>query len=349
MATALERGDEQHERDMDALHILPLSIIPFINPGVRQARLIKNYRLESVIELFRDRVSGSLQADPSGLDKIFRWGKEEHVRVDMELAKSLAALNSYDVYCLRIDLRRLGINVDQDKHLQLSKAKQEELTDYMRAFTAPLIKRVYGADGIEIDDWDQLLGLFTDPDRETAIANLRELARTLEIEMVAVPAFLEDYADIFLSLAFYRQCLDKLVPRITNFLGFIENLNTNYQLSQDKVLMDVCHSLGGRLNDVTSRVTGRFESFDEHSRRLWKDLSAESFGKFKKLIESHHTTVGGVLCGLSVKMDIWDDASGHGSYGPVRQAEFIMSHMRGGMERIEQIEKAGPSQIGLQS
>ena len=100
------------------------------------------------------------------------------------------------------------------------------------------------------------------------------------------------------------------------------------------------------MNDVTASITGRFESFDNHSQAMWDNLSAQSFREVRALIEGHHSTVGGVLCGLSLKMKVWEEKVGSGRAGPVQKAEFIMSHMRSGMDRIKQIEDSAPKIAG---
>jgi hypothetical protein len=344
MATALDevQRDDQLDLDMDMLHILPLSIIPLDATSLKRARLIKNSQLDSVIELYRDPSAGSLQVEAKELPKMYKWGPTDHVE-DRRIISSLAELTSYDVYCLRIDLRRLGIEVNEQAQLQLSKAKREELTDYMRRFTSPLIKQIYGGDEMNITNFDEILGLFSNPDKESALKNIKVMSDKLEIDMGAVPEFLEEYGDIFLSLAFYRQCLDELIPQITAFIEVMDDFNQSYQMRHDKSLMATCGYLRDNLNDVTARITGRFESFEKHSEAMWDDLSASSFRKVRKLIESHHSTVGGVLCGLSLKMKVWDEAVGGGRYGPVQRAEFVMSHMRSGMDRIKQIEDSAPS------
>ena len=52
-AQNLER-DPEYELDMDSLHALPLSIIPFETPALGRARLIKNSFLESAVEIYKD-------------------------------------------------------------------------------------------------------------------------------------------------------------------------------------------------------------------------------------------------------------------------------------------------------
>ncbi len=49
----------EYWREMDSLSILPLSIIPLETASLKRARLIKGARLESLVELFHDRDTGS--------------------------------------------------------------------------------------------------------------------------------------------------------------------------------------------------------------------------------------------------------------------------------------------------
>ena len=56
----MPRTDEFNEND--ALHILPLSNIPLQIRALRETRLIKNAKLEGVIELYSDAATGSAQA-----------------------------------------------------------------------------------------------------------------------------------------------------------------------------------------------------------------------------------------------------------------------------------------------
>jgi hypothetical protein len=62
----------------------------------------------------------------------------------------------------------------------------------------------------------------------------------------------------------------------------------------------------------------------------------------KKMIEAHYVTIGGVLCGLMVKMDSWDEKFPNGPGGPVSKAYFILSEMRMGMNSIYNIEQSAP-------
>ncbi len=334
--------------DMDSLFILPLSIIPLETPGLRRARLIKNVRLRSVVELFQNELgTGSGQVEVESLPKMFSW-PEDKIHPDLLIIRKLALLPSYDVYSLRILLRQLGIQVNNSAALKLSDSKSLELTSYMTMFTRPLIHQIYGEENVNIHSFDDVIALFRDPDIQKAKQNLTRMAEKLHVNLSDVPRFLEDYGDIFLSLSYYRQCLDKLEPIITDFLASMYDIRNNFQLKQDMGLLKNCDMIEGTMNGLMANITGRFENFDRSTKDMWNNISAERFKKVKELIESYHTTIGGVLCALTVKMNAWArNFPKKTSGGPVKRSEFIMSEMKQGIENIKKSEDNAPMLAGL--
>lgn len=328
--------------DRDSLHILPLSILPLETPALRRARLIKNVRLYSVLELFEEKQTGSGQVEVADIGKEFGWPADREVP-DRNMLNKLAYLHSYDVYSLRVSLREQEIEVNNIDALKLSAKKNAELTEYMKDFTRPLILQIYGDHDMEIQDFSDVVALFRDPDVKKAREKLELMSKKLEIRLSEVPQFLEDYGDIFLSLSYYRQCLDEIEPIISQFLDGMEDLRGNWQLRHDRNLMNSCDEIENVINELMAAITGRFENFDRSTKSMWDNLSAERFRKVKELIESYHTTIGGVLCALNVKMDAWarlfprPDAG-----GPVRRGEFIMSEIKQGIENIQKIEDSAP-------
>ncbi len=152
-AKQIETEGNSTAADMDSLHVLPLSILPLFTVSLKQARLIKNLHFKSVIEIYRDDKSGSGQIDPDVAGIHFNWTSAQDLE-DQRLVEHLARLNSYDVYSLRIELRRAGIELGEVDGLQLSAAKQAELTEYMRVFTSPLLAQVYGDSNADIENFD---------------------------------------------------------------------------------------------------------------------------------------------------------------------------------------------------
>jgi hypothetical protein len=330
------------DADRDSLHILPLASINLKTPALRRARLIKNAQLNTVVEMFDSLVTGSGQMDISQIGREFNW-PEVPPHPDLVLLRKLALLPSFDVYSLRILFRENDIPITTEEVLKLSASKVAELTSYMMNFTRPLIREIYQDADINVATFEDVLALFRTPDRKKALERLDFMANKLGIEIPDIPKFLEDYGDIFLSFSYYRQCLDSIAPAIDDFLASMADFKNNYQLRNDAHLMKTCEFLQSTINELMAGVTGRFENFDRSTNAMWNNLSAERFQRVRTLIRDYHTTIGGVLCALSVKMNAWaklfpDRKVG----GPVRRAEFIMSEMKQGIDRIQKIEDSAP-------
>lgn len=217
------------EQDLDSLHIMPMSIIPFENRSLSRARLIKNARLQSMIELFQDEDSGSGQMT---LDAAARQLREEAdaSSKDITILRKLGRLPSYDVYSLRVLLREQNIPINDVDALKLSKEKSHELAGYMKDFTFPLIRDIYGSTDVEVQEFDDLLNLFRNPDVKMAREKLDMMAKKLDIDLMELPRFLEDYGDIFLSLAYYKHCLDETAPITQGFLDSLHKIRANWEL-----------------------------------------------------------------------------------------------------------------------
>ena len=327
--------------DMDSLHVLPLSIVPFTTSGLKRARMIKNVQLDSVIELFNDNSSGSGQIEVSKIGTVFDLS-EEKGSIDKTIIEQLSKINSYDIYTLRINLRKISIPVDQTDNLKLSEGKNKELVKYMTEFTRPLIKNIYGKQEKEISSVNQLIEMFKNPDQELALKNLRELADGLQMDLIEIPNFLEDYGDIFLSLAYFQECAEKIIPNVEVFINEMEKLKTNEQLKFDRNIVKTCEYMDTNLNYITGNLTNRFDNFQKQSEVMWNDITPDSFRRVKDMIASHHSTLGGVLCGLAVKMARWQEKFADGRGGPMQRAEFLISEMRQGIEKITDIEKSAP-------
>ncbi|WP_448202794.1 hypothetical protein [Azospirillum sp. sgz302134] len=323
----------------DALHIMPLSAIPLETPGLQHARLIKNVRLQTVIEMFHDVQTGSGQVAPRHVAAYFESYKDE-VERDLVKIEKIAAASSFDVYTSRIELRRLNIDVNNVQSLSLSDRKKQELTNYMRVFTRPLVEYVYGTEDMQVQDVNDIIGMFANPNRDEALRNLRMMADRLDIELTEIPKFLEEYGDIFLSLAYFRKCLDDIVPEIQKFLTWMGEIRNSTEVKRDFRQIKMLDEINRDLTDISTSITGRFESFDNRTKDFWRDINADTFRSIRELIASHHVTIGGVLCGLAVKMDLWKARFARGGGGPNRRMEFVKSEILPGLSHIKSLEQS---------
>lgn len=340
----LERTPEQEEADFvkDSLHLLGMEILPLQMPGLKRARLVKNNQLETMVELFKDEDAGSGQILTEELPGFFPEGGPAF-NADLRLLKKFDLVPSFDVYSIRIALREMNIAVENQEALKLSDSKRAELTERMKAFTHPLIMHIYGADAeTDVGDVSDILGMFKDPDPKVALQKLRLMADSLNVELMDIPKFLEDYGDIFLSLAYFRAILDKTVPIIDEFLEWLKDLRGTFVVKQDRAQEAMLKKIDTDLTDITTSITGRFESFDRKTNDFWTDISAERFHEVRELITAHHTTVGGVLCGLTLKMELWKRKFKNPTVGgPQQRLEFTRGEVLPGLDWIKELEKRG--------
>lgn len=327
-----------YDEAIDSLHTLPLEIMPVLTPALKRALMIKNARLSSVIEMFKGEGIGSGQVTPEELPGFIN-GHDETLAHDIRMLEQLARLESFDVYSLRMQLRESGIAFDNYESLQLSESKRAELTEYMKTFTRPLIQRIYGGDQNDITDVSQIIAMVAQPNRERAISELKNLARELGVELIEVPAFLERYGDVFLSLSYFRSCLDSIMEDLPDLIAWMLEASENHQIRSDRNSARVIEEVAENLNAISTSIVGRFEVFDQRSHQFWNDINANSFRVFQDLVNAHHVSIGAVLCGLAVKTGLWKERFPTREGGPLKRLEFVRSEIYPGLAKIVKIEQ----------
>lgn len=316
------------DHDRDSLHILPLNIIPLETPVLWKTRMIKNTHLESVIEVFEGKDTGSGQVKTEAIGMIFNGIPY----ADMNTLTKLARLNSYDVFSLRILLRKHGVDVDEGE-LRLSEGRQRQLSSHMRIFTRPLIDHIYGGEQ-EIDGFAEALDLLRHPDVKKARQRLIGLADRLGIDLEQVPKFLQDYGDIFLSVSYFRDCMASVAPTLQGFQSSVDEICENRMMRQDRNLMETCERVQGIFLDLSRSVNQQLRTFEYGSKIIWAEIDAARFYKFRELVKNNHTMIGGALCSLSLKMQAWKEQFPDERYGgPMKRAEFILNEMQQGLEK----------------
>lgn len=334
---------ELRDEDRDALYVLPLSIIPLKLPALRRARLIKNVRLEGVVEFFADPQTGSGQVDIKDLPMVFGW-PDGQANPDFKLLTRLADLPSYDVYSLRILLRDMSIPISDARGLSLSPQKIASLDVYMSKFTRPLVAKVFGGKEVNMGGAEDLVRMFREAGSAQVRDNLLTIAGTLGINVTELPRFLEDCGDIFLALSYYRQSLDEIEPTVGGLLDSIHDIRANRLLSENASVMETCGKIESTIGGQMASVGGRVEKFDRVTNALWADVSAKRFREVKEMIQSYHTAVGGVLCALTVKIKAWAiQFPNPESVGAKRRADFLMSDMKQGIEKILKMDGMEPA------
>ena len=322
--------------DSDAIYILPLSMIPLKSQGLKRARLVKNSRLESMVELFSGEKSGSGQIPILDLPQKFNCTGEKIS--DLVIINKLAGLASYDVFSLRVELRRLRINVENVDYLKLSPAMVAELSTHMQAFTKPLLLAIYGSGPEEPFGLHQLLKSISDPEEDAARERLLDIVERLRIDLNMLPDFLEHYGDVYLSLAYYQHCLDRNSPVLERIYGTIAEIRSNVQLGSDVSLCKSCDFVESKLKAVAGDVKYILDMFKTRTSGMWEDISADKFDANKKLVLDYQAKIGGALCVLTVKSDAWEGKFPIGDAGGIFQrANFIANELRQGLESVDEM------------
>ncbi|MEQ8807063.1 MAG: hypothetical protein RIE16_14905, partial [Rhodospirillales bacterium] len=101
--------------------------------------------------------------------------------------------------------------------------------------------------------------------------------------------------------------------------------------------------LAGAITAPTPAISFLSDTSDLYTNGMWDDLTADRFKTVKKFVEEYHTTIGGCLCALTVKMNAFavrfpTPAVG----GPIKRGEFIMSEMKQGIEKVREIQANAP-------
>lgn len=334
----METSSEErpNRADNDSIFILPLSILPLVSPSLRKARLIKNSRLEGVVELFSGEATGSGQVFPRDLANIFQF--DEKSRKDAGIVQQVSILPSFDVYSLRIELRKLDIDVDNDENLRLSPDQTRRLNENMKGFITPLMTAVFGAAAGQTRSVRDLVSLIGSADKGKARENLIKLSESLGVHYTVIPNFLQDYGDVYLSLAYYQFCLDQVKPGLVNFLECVDDIRKDRQFSGNVAFLQVCNAVTNKFSNMFEQTNSVLNIFKTITDDMWVDISGEKFHAVEMSIRDCQSRIGAALCALTVKIHAWNaEFPDRSRKNLARQAAFLMGEMRQGIDAVEPI------------
>jgi hypothetical protein len=327
--------------DRDSIHTLPLGTVPIKDSGLRKARLIKNVRLETRIELYRESGMGSAQI---GVDEIpdFFQSNKANLASDMAILHKLESLNSFDCYSLRRGFRDAGIQVDSGEGLSLSSTKRRELFPFMRNLTRPLIRYLYGGKALDVNDTQALIDLIKNPDERAVRSRLEGMAGALETTLDELPNMLEDFGDVFMSLSYYRSYFVHVVPKMDMLIDWMREVAGSPMARNDSRMQQNFKGIEQDLTFLSKNVTRRFNQFDKNIVIDWDKVTVGTFNQVRKLILTHHASLAQVLCGLTVKVFEWESAFPNRGGNPDRRSDFLLSEIKPGLDDLHPVERSAP-------
>jgi hypothetical protein len=342
MPDATRTGSVVADYDRDSIHTLPLSIVPVTDPALAKARLIKNHRLETKIELFREAGVGSAQI---GIEEVpdFFGSDPRMLADDLALLRRLGSLPAFDPFTLRVGLRRAGVDVLTVDAFQLSAAKRAELFPLMRNVTRPLIAYLYGGGAVEPDDLDTLVRLVARPDAPRVRARLDKMAAALGVATDKLPDMLESYGDTQLALSYYRSYFRYALPALPRIVGWMAEIKDNAFVRGDPTAGKSIQQVETGLTRIAESATRRFEGFDKHTVVRWHAITLGAFGGVRDLIARHQESLAEVLCGLTVKIFEWEQRFPNAGGSPEKRVEFIGADLKPGLDKLWAVERRAPS------
>lgn len=341
MPDAMRPGSVIADYDRDSIHTLPISVLPVATAALTRARLIKNHRLETRVELFRESGIGSGQI---AIDEVpdFFAGDPQALQADLVLLRRIGQLPAFDPYTLRIGLRQAGVDVLSLEALQLSAAKRAELLPLMRNITRPLIVHLYGEGQADLDDLDTLIRLIAYPDTPRVRARIHAMADKLKIGVDALPDMLEDYGDTYLALSYYRSYFQCALPVLRRIVSWMQEVRQQSFLRSDPAAQRSFQEAEDVLTYVSGSVTRRFDGFDRRTVVNWSKVTVGTFRQVRDLITEHQQSLAQVLCGLTVKIFEWEQRFPNGGGSPDRRAEFVGADLRPGLDSLWAAERRAP-------
>lgn len=340
----VEKPKNKHITDTDKIDTLSLSAVPLTSNTLKHARLVKNSRMETAVELHHDPVSGSLLLKPEDIAQTFAGATQ-----DQEIISALAALNSYDVYSMRSSLKKLGIEV-QTETLSLSDSMKLALNQYAIDFVRPLVEKIFGAESgdMGMDGHPNLEKILRDSDPARVRKNLQTITERTGIPVDEIPTFIENYSDVFLSVAYYQHYLESINPDIDRFLLWIKDLQKYRDVTASPQTFTSCKKVEHSMRVVSTSIKERMGKLQANFEAFWNNISKASFDHLRKQIEDNHTSMGSVLCGLVVKMQHWSHEFPDNTVGgPQKRAQFIITEMEPGMEKLRLLENEARKQIAM--
>lgn len=337
-----DKAVKNSNADKDAIDVLPLGSIALASNALKNAKLVKNARLETAIELYNDPLTGSLQITPDTISDFMEASPR-----DQEIINSLAKLHSFDVYSLRANLKHLGVEVKDADALELSPDMKEKLAAYNLEFIRPLVNQIFGSDREDLSKGG-LTAILRDSDITRVKENLRIIAEKTGIPLTDIPRFLEEYGKVFLSVAYYRYSFETVGPDIDRFFAWMRAVKGLREVATSPKTLNQCKQVEDTMSFINNSIRERLIAFQKSFEVFWKDINRASFLHMRRQIEENHSSMGVVLCGLVVKMTAWkkefpDNEVG----GPATRTKFLVAELEPGLARLRELETAARKKLGL--
>jgi hypothetical protein len=314
------------------LHTLNLSAFDIKYKDLHEARLIKNAFLETVIEFIDEELAadGPIQIRELAL----KFDDSDVSRDDIKMISSIASLPSFDCYTLKRGITPLKINVIDAGIFELSSCRKASLFDLMSRLTRPLIQYLYTDDNLRVKDTSSLLELIKSTEPLKVKDRLGSVARNLEVSLIKLPNFLQEFSELFLSVAYFESIFRQYNPKLDQFLLWAEDGVKNSNLRNDPNAQREFSHVDERFKQLKGNLDSRFRLLLNITQIDWDNLNSSEFKKIQREILSQQANLAIGLCGLSVKMIEWEKQFPSAGGSPQQCLDFLSNEASGGLDNL---------------
>ena len=305
--------------EASSLDELSLDRLPVVHPTLRKARIVKNGRLKSVIELYRDRSAGSGHYEVSDLPATLGVSS---AHPDILLLRWIALLPAFDVAGVRLLLRDVGVLADGDLPLPHDAAIQR--------YIEPVLRAGGGEDG----------ALLSRAELETALADPNGVGREIMTRLMQrvglrpdeTVRFVRDAIDTYAAFGLYAHALEWQRKRIAQLLASIRSLAAETQARKDRALLTGLADIAATFPELLSSGERRVSAAEKVIATSWSKTLGAPLRAHQRQIREVQVLVGYVLAGLDAKLNAWQVAFPSETPGSVsRRANFLCHEMTQGL------------------
>ena len=214
-----------------------------------------------------------------------------------------------------------------------------KLAEYSIEFTRPLILSIFGDGSAAIGDTENLQKLFRDPDVVRVRERLNLMAGKTGIPVAEIPAFLQNYADLFQAGVYYRHGFEIIASDIGRFWPWLAELKNHREASASHRTLESCRKVEECLTFLVTSSRERLADFKACFERFWRHTNRQSFERLRQQVEINNAGMGDLLCGVTVKISDWSKTFPESNTGaPAARVKYVMEKLEPGLERLQALE-----------
>ena len=285
---------------LDIFFEMPLNKWPlFDSKTLANSKVVLLQDLKPVVDMFN--ASGVGVGIRTAAEVISELSLNEH---DRRRLVALMSARSFDVYSVRAALTDFLSDAELE-HIQIPKAEQERLQQYMNNYSRGLLKVILDGTESKVTNRSSLSTILEGANRGAVLRNLIDIAGKLRIEPTEIVVYISKLSEIILAISYYQRIYDSMLADLREMLVDVKKLHEAPGLQsrfpglreETQMALD-----NGRQTIIT--LNGYFDQFHK-VEKFFDDITPEKFKSMRENVEVHYRAIGMVVCFWQIKINEW--------------------------------------------